>query len=540
MNKLDPKYSIISRRTITRDKIPKMYDAMLKKLKVICNNAEDVSVTLDLWSDRRLRSYMGVTLHTIIDKQNKSYLLSFLPLAGRHTGENLISEFEKILQFYSIQKKLVKLVTDNASNMIKAFDKLILPGFEEYFKEENEEVEYNGDSGSDKINDDLNEAIDEALMTIDFKRIPCFAHTLQLVVNDGIKNSAAVKSSLTKIAKIAKFSHTSTVFAERLEILKATIPSNTNIRWNSQFHTITKVVQIDIDKLNIILYELNKSQLMLTQRDKIIIDEFISLFYLFNEATIQTQAENSPTISLVGPCLLSILNDLEHEQGKLIYTKSLCKALIDSLKTRFFGFYEMLSFDMSEYVNKKATTADHYKDSIFLISPILDGRFKMHWLEESNIEDTEKERVIRKIKNLVCDTCIELNVVKKNEGNAAVPKLTGGVTSNSVKRKQLFPHLSNLSSSKKLKAEITTTSVSQEIENFMRETGIQSSLIFEKSNIYPGLSKLARKLLCVPATSAPIERIFSQSGFLIRRERARFTKNNLSQLALLKCNRSLL
>ncbi|CAF1334543.1 unnamed protein product [Didymodactylos carnosus] len=316
MNKLDPKYSIISHRIITRDRIPKMYDAMLKKLKVICNN---VSITLDLWSDRRLRSYMGVTLHTIIDKQNKSYLLSFLPLAGRHTGENLISEFEKILQFYSIQKTLVRLVTDNASNMIKAFDKLILPGFEEYFKEENEEVESNRKSGSDKINDDLNEVIDEALMTIDFKRIPCFAHTLQLVVDDGIKNSAAVKSSLTKIAKIAKFSHTRTVFAERLEILKATIPSNTNIRWNSQFHTITKVVQIDIDKLNIILYELNKSQLMLTQRNKIIIDEFISLFYLFNEATIQTQAENSPTISLVGPCLLSILNDLEHEQGKLIY-----------------------------------------------------------------------------------------------------------------------------------------------------------------------------------------------------------------------------
>ncbi|CAF1211409.1 unnamed protein product [Didymodactylos carnosus] len=173
-------------------------------------------------------------------------------------------------------------------------------------------------------------------MTIDFKRIPCFAHTLQLVVNDGIKNSAAVKSSLTKIAKTAKFSHISTVFAERFEILKATILSNTNIRCNSQFHTITKVFQIDIDKLNIILYELNKSQLMLTQRDKLIRDEFISLFYLFNEAIIQIQAESSPTISLVGPCLLSILNDFEHEQGKLIYTKSLCKALIDTLKTRFF------------------------------------------------------------------------------------------------------------------------------------------------------------------------------------------------------------
>lgn len=57
--------------------------------------------------------------------------------------------------------------------------------------------------------------------------------------------------------------------------------------------------------------------------------------------------------------------------------------------------------------------------------------------------------------------------------------------------------------------------------------------------IYPTLSKLAQKIICVPATSAPVERVFSQSGFLLRQDRASMTRTTLQQLTMLKCNRDL-
>jgi len=47
------------------------------------------------------------------------------------------------------------------------------------------------------------------------------------------------------------------------------------------------------------------------------------------------------------------------------------------------------------------------------------------------------------------------------------------------------------------------------------------------------LQPLLEKVLSVPATSAPVERVFSQSG-LMRPNRAR--KTLLSQLVFLKCN----
>ena len=46
MATVDPMYSLLSRRQITRDKLPKLHDRMIMKLKTLCNNAEYVSVTL--------------------------------------------------------------------------------------------------------------------------------------------------------------------------------------------------------------------------------------------------------------------------------------------------------------------------------------------------------------------------------------------------------------------------------------------------------------------------------------------------------------
>lgn len=57
---------------------------------------------------------------------------------------------------------------------------------------------------------------------------------------------------------------------------------------------------------------------------------------------------------------------------------------------------------------------------------------------------------------------------------------------------------------------------------------------------YPYLSLLARRLLCVPATTAPVERVFSTSGFMMRPHRGRLTKEMLAKLTFLKCNFDLL
>lgn len=53
---------------------------------------------------------------------------------------------------------------------------------------------------------------------------------------------------------------------------------------------------------------------------------------------------------------------------------------------------------------------------------------------------------------------------------------------------------------------------------------------------YEKLWPLFSRLWCVPATSAPVERIFSQSGLLMRPHRAKMSDDLLETLMFLKCN----
>jgi len=56
---------------------------------------------------------------------------------------------------------------------------------------------------------------------------------------------------------------------------------------------------------------------------------------------------------------------------------------------------------------------------------------------------------------------------------------------------------------------------------------------------FPQLKPLFTYVFCVPASSAPVERVFSQSGLIMRPNRARMTDAMLETLVLLRCNNDL-
>src|SRR6218665_3213384 len=60
--------------------------------------------------------------------------------------------------------------------------------------------------------------------------------------------------------------------------------------------------------------------------------------------------------------------------------------------------------------------------------------------------------------------------------------------------------------------------------------------IFREDGRFPNLHKLLEKIMCIPATSAPVERIFSHGGLFMRPHRACLGPNVLSNLVFSKCN----
>ena len=78
MHDVDPKYTMPSRSHVTSSLIPKLYEqkqmAVAKKL----GDSSNVSITMDIWTDRHMYSFMACTGHTFVESKCESMLLQFL------------------------------------------------------------------------------------------------------------------------------------------------------------------------------------------------------------------------------------------------------------------------------------------------------------------------------------------------------------------------------------------------------------------------------------------------------------------------------
>jgi hypothetical protein len=220
-------------------------------------------------------------------------------------------------------------------------------------------------------------------------RLPCFIHTLQLVVKNGLNESGYTRSTMAKVAEIAKLSHKSIPVAEKLQEFKLSIPLAVITRWNSQFITVSRILDIPNVFLNDLLIEQNKGELVLSMKDLAVLGEFISIFTLFVEATTRTQAEQCVSISLVAPSILGIYYDLENEVKLCKYTSSLCNTLINSLKQRFGGLLLNLEIPVDDHI-KRRSTFHLFSDNVFLISTFLDGQFRLRWILQSALSQDRK------------------------------------------------------------------------------------------------------------------------------------------------------
>jgi hypothetical protein len=72
--------------------------------------------------------------------------------------------------------------------------------------------------------------------------------------------------------------------------------------------------------------------------------------------------------------------------------------------------------------------------------------------------------------------------------------------------------------------------------NLDNETSMETIFLQDQ---FKALRPLFEYILCTPATSAPVERIFSKSGIIMRPHRARMSDTTLETLMFLTCNTEL-
>lgn len=170
-------------------------------LKNVLGVQKNICLTLDIWSSRQMRSYLGITAHFTRNWTFENVVLACKRFRSRHTARRIMEEYEQIIKDFEISSKITNIFTDNAANMISAFS---LPGFFDTTSDTNDET--------DLEDDDLDDVNDSELFEVlSIEHNSCFAHTLQLAVKDGLKEAGQLNISLSKASKLVSFVHKSTI-----------------------------------------------------------------------------------------------------------------------------------------------------------------------------------------------------------------------------------------------------------------------------------------------------------------------------------------
>ena len=300
LQKAEPRYSMPSRKHLSTKLIPERYKKVYANIVKLLSISSQVCLTLDIWSNRQMRSYLGVTCHFIVDFKLHSAMLSCHHFRGSHTGERIIQNFEEIVTSFDISGKVDKVITDNASNMKKAFRLLEISYFEDSTAEEDE----------DRSIDDLEVIEAEGLLNqLEFHQIvpkhhACFDHTLQLVIKDALKNAGLIQRVLGKISKLISHVRHSSKACElfendhRLQVANVT-------RWNSQLTMIKSL--LDVSDVNINKLEYSAK---LTVSETKVAKDLLEVLTPFQWATDLTQGENKVTASVVLPIVRGLRTEL--------------------------------------------------------------------------------------------------------------------------------------------------------------------------------------------------------------------------------------
>ena len=220
-----------------------------------------------------------------------TFILNLYEIEHPHTGEMIADKLQCSLEAWGIEpRKVLMMVTDNGSNMIKAVSLAM-------FEDDTASSEHGSDDEEEE------EDTEDIGQTVTLHRFPCLAHTLQLVLKE-VETNAAYAKVLTKARSIVKKIRTTSVATEKL-IARCgmTVVTECSTRWNSNMFMIEWMLKIK-DAIGETLNDMKWDGLLASEWVKL--DDLYHLIQPFTEHTNTMQTDNF-ALSNVIPVLIDLL-----------------------------------------------------------------------------------------------------------------------------------------------------------------------------------------------------------------------------------------
>ena len=483
MNAMDPRYSLPSRRELTRTLIPNFYREEFANLKEELNDAEFITLTTDDWTSRSTKGYMAVTAHFVNNHmQLKSKIIEIRRITSSQTADRIAEELQGVMSAWDITTKVFAIVTDNAANMVAAIKKL--PVY----------------------------------------HVPCFAHTLNLVVQDSLNNLRTLSSARGKVRAIVSHFHHSSKAAYALseEQRRETEAAEDNVkiqgpkkltqevrtRWNSTFHMLERFLELQQPVRRVLADEL-RDDLQQTREELLIIQDAVAALKPFDEVTKEMSAEKTTSISKVIPIIRGLGETLRQMETSPVA----CELREQLLQKRF--------------PNPEDST-------LWGIATFLDPRFMKHVFSGNDAVEAVKTKILQLFPKpkepTLTETTMEQCLSQQARASAAPTSSIWSFVDSTVAKQQKT-------------TEKPTVKPYLELSKYEKESPIwreEDPLMWWKLHgaTMQELQKIAKKFLACPATSTPSERLFSKAGELVNQRRSNISDSNINMVLFLNKNLS--
>ena len=415
-------------------------------------------------------------------------------------------------QFSIPENAIVATVTDNGSNMVKAFMEygVKIPLDVEYAHNEDVSddcavIDHDDDCfAAAPIDDDRDDGITLA------SHLRCCSHTLNLVCTTDAKR--ALKGPYSKLhnSAMGKCSALWNMSGrpKSAEIIQGTINRQLRLpcatRWNSLFDSLSSLLE-NKDKLNELMSRLGLP--VFREAELEFIQEYVDVMHPIALALDRLQADKSCFYGCMLPTLLAVQKKLVRlDSTTLRHCQPLLDAVVEGYSKRFEKF---LKLDSS------------HETKAAILATVSNPTFKQKWLTinpELNRTLTKKrvhEILVSAIKNVIEQTAQpELHL--ENHDDRSDGSADG-----------FFDY----------EGESDAQSPNQDCSEMEALKYLQDgSHALSSLEQYPGVRLVFRKYNTPLPSSAPVERLFSLAGHIHASKRNRLSDQMFSQLVFLKGN----
>ncbi|XP_011149591.1 zinc finger BED domain-containing protein 4 isoform X2 [Harpegnathos saltator] len=468
MKELAPLYKIPDKDTIKK-RLDEKYDVMVQVFKQKLSAASYVTITTDIWTETTSsKSYLGVTVHFITNELRKleSGNIEIVELPERTENHIRCILLSALMKWNIDINKVVAVVTNNESTMVNAVTQTF---------------------GQDK-------------------HILCFAHTINLVVENSINNCEGLGSVIDQVRKVVKFVKNSVYVTNKLHQRQIDLgtPENENkklildseSRWSSTFYMIERFIEL-WNVVNEVLYMKHEIPGAPTAEDLDTLKEILDLLRPLEFVTQECSTDKYLAISKMIPLISCIMI----EYNKMTQTKQLSRKLkqviLEELekrlgRTEFVRSASLATILDPRFKNIHFQNAQAMSDAMYLLRDTIN---KLSNASSSGESDTEQEKSKY---DLWIHHRLLANMPKDEDDEALKDELS----------LYLASPLATLKDNPLEKWESTRT-------------------------LYPTLYKVAIKYLSIVATSVPADSLFSKTGLAGVRSRNQLADKRLHKLLFL-------